>query len=316
MRLSIAAGFGAVLAAAGWRQEQEAPARHAVLQADVHTQLNAQQATLWLRQHKPSKLPSDTEAKLFDDVYQSENAEYATSAWQEFEYSKHVPQELFVNWVLPFVNYDEPVDAWRRPLYEKLRGEVQGKQTLRAAAEAAIPHVWASLGKKIEFKGNNTPGIMAPLSETLAHGYASCTGMSILLADSLRSVGIPARVVGTAQWNRPEGGNHNWVEVYWGTEGGDHDPQEDNWHFIDAVPGQLDWDSTWFSASQVQKAQAGSLSGIYVQVWNRDIATVRDGVTSMYTITWRDPWVEVPALERTQFYTQVKATDTANKDQI
>lgn len=45
-------------------------------------------------------------------------------------------------------------------------------------------------------------------------GAASCTGMSTLLVDALRSQGIPARAAGTPRWNTPEGGNHVWVEVW------------------------------------------------------------------------------------------------------
>jgi hypothetical protein len=44
-------------------------------------------------------------------------------------------------------------------------------------------------------------------------GAASCTGMSTLLVDALRSQGIPARAAGTPRWNNPAGGNHVWVEV-------------------------------------------------------------------------------------------------------
>ena len=54
-------------------------------------------------------------------------------------------------------------------------------------------------------------------------------GVSILLADALRSAGIPARVAGTPAWNgKTENGNHNWVEVY--------DHRSLTWHFIEATP--------------------------------------------------------------------------------
>ena len=42
---------------------------------------------------------------------------------------------------------------------------------------------------------------------------ASCSGLSILLTDALRSVGIPSRIAGTANWHDNRG-NHNWCEVW------------------------------------------------------------------------------------------------------
>merc|ERR1712110_657166 len=101
--------------------------------------------------------------------------------------------------------------------------------TLREMAEIVIPLAFTALGRKLVFKANQTPMVMAPVTETLRLGYASCTGMSILVANALRSVGIPARIVGTALWNRPEGGNHNWVEFWTGEQDG-------GWHYMDAAP--------------------------------------------------------------------------------
>ena len=64
------------------------------------------------------------------------------------------------------------------------------------------------------FVPNQTPAIMDPMS-TRAFGHASCTGMSIYMASALRSIGIPARVVGTPAWhNHRQDGNHNWIEIY------------------------------------------------------------------------------------------------------
>ena len=47
---------------------------------------------------------------------------------------------------------------------------------------------------------HRTPHIYDPMS-TLLYGYASCTGVSILFVDALRTIGIPARVVGTPAWH-------------------------------------------------------------------------------------------------------------------
>jgi hypothetical protein len=94
--------------------------------------------------------------------------------------------------------------------------------------------------KPIFFKSGQTPLIFDPMS-TIAFGYASCTGISILFCNALRAVGVPARVVGTPAWygNRTNG-NHNWVEVYGADDEGkyDHvDPDDDDlWKFLEGLP--------------------------------------------------------------------------------
>merc|ERR1712032_294083 len=101
---------------------------------------------------------------------------------------------------------------------------------------------------------------MAPVSETLKNGYASCTGLSIFIANALRSVGVPARVVGSPVWNLPTGGNHNWIEAWFG----------DGWHYADAVPTKkVEWDNAWFTAKNTQLAVAGTIHGIYSPVWDK-----------------------------------------------
>ena len=75
---------------------------------------------------------------------------------------------------------------------------------------------------------------------TLLYGYASCTGVSILFVDALRTIGIPARVVGTPAWHGDHAqGNHNWVEVFVGDPRGEPwaDPDTgQSWAFIEALP--------------------------------------------------------------------------------
>ena len=69
-------------------------------------------------------------------------------------------------------------------------------------------------GCATHFEPNQTPAIMDPMSAR-AFGHASCTGMSIYMSSALRTIGIPARVVGTPAWhNHKADGNHNWIEIY------------------------------------------------------------------------------------------------------
>ncbi|MAT78202.1 hypothetical protein CMK14_24070 [Candidatus Poribacteria bacterium] len=77
-------------------------------------------------------------------------------------------------------------------------------------AAAKLNHqIFKHTGVKYSRK-RNRPG-QAP-SETIQTGVASCTGLSVILIDACRSVGIPARLVGTPLWSNMSG-NHSWVEI-------------------------------------------------------------------------------------------------------
>jgi len=225
------------------------------------------------------------------DEYLQRNMDYSMRARREIPAAAHVPDHLFLEYVLPYRQLDEPLDDWRAVFFESLKPHAAKAKNLTELVEIVVPRTFTGLGNTVEFKPDCTPSVMAPLTETLKVGHASCTGCSILLADALRSVGVPARVVGTPEWNLPTGGNHNWVEV-WTGEG-----TQDGWHFFDAAPAtSVDWDKGWFVPGNTEKAQIGSFHGIYTPVWDYDSAQTN------YTLTWREPFGYVPAIERTAFY--------------
>lgn len=255
----------------------------------------AESAQEWLAQHSSRPLPS-TE-------YQRRNAEFAMLARQHLPLTAgNVSEDIWLQWVLPYQHFDEPLDEWR-PFFFKQLYEIPGVQAsrdLKTLAEQVIPLSFFGLGTEVEFKANFTPQAMAPISETLAFGHASCTGLSILVANALRSVGVPARIVGVPEWNQPEGGNHNWVEVWTGEE----------WHFIDAVPThQVTWDQAWFADGLVQKSIPNGMHGVSTPVWN-----AADGDTD-YTVTWRDPHVSLRAIDRTEFYKNISLPSSAPEAQ-
>merc|ERR1712072_545453 len=115
-------------------------------------------------------------------------------------------------------NVDEPRNNWRPLFYEKAKPLVENlmkdpKTKIPDVVKAVNTQLWkvfGNNGKEITFKSGQTPLIYDPMS-TIAYGYASCTGVSIMLVDVLRSVGVCARVVGTPAWhNNINEGNHKW----------------------------------------------------------------------------------------------------------
>ncbi len=110
---------------------------------------------------------------------------------------------------------------------------------------------------------------------------ASCTGLSIMLVDACRAVGVPARVVGTPQWAGGRG-NHTWVEIW-----------DNGWRYIGASESKA-LDTGWFAKNAAGQKEGSLHNAIYAAsfkptghhfplVWNSSIKYVHAlDVTSRY----------------------------------
>lgn len=147
------------------------------------------------------------------------NLDLALKARAEFSWAREVPEELFLNDVLPYAVLDETRENWRSKFYEECRGIVANCATATEAIQALnreyfnLINVHYNTGRK---SPNQSP------SESIAQGRATCTGLSIILVYACRSVGIPSRAAGVASWHDKRG-NHTWVEAWDGA-----------WHFTGA----------------------------------------------------------------------------------
>ena len=137
-------------------------------------------------------------------------------------------------------------------------------------------------------------------SETRPYSVNSCftrsgfaAGLSILLTDAFRAVGIPSRVAGTPSWH-DERGNHNWTEVW----------ADGKWYFTEYYfPGQLD--NAWFFAdagqavkNDINKAIYSSSfkpTGVYFPlVWDKNIRYVSAvNTTNNYTELYKSHLSEI-----------------------
>ena len=139
-----------------------------------------------------------------------ENVEYANIARNKYAWAQELPEEVYLCDVLPYAVVDEVRDSWRKELYEIFSKEVDECATMYdaiCAVNANIPRLTGVDYNTLREKTNQSP------SESMRQGMASCTGLSILLVDAYRAVGIPARFVGTASWHDNRG-NHSWTEVW------------------------------------------------------------------------------------------------------
>ena len=146
----------------------------------------------------------------------------------------HPTTQIFNEYVAAYANVNEARTNVRPLLSSAISAIIEAADEAPTDVTSVVSlinnNMWKAetnnLSQTVVFKSSQTPLIYDPMS-TLVYGYASCTGVSILFVDALRSVGVPARVAGTPAWNDVyENGNHNWIEVY---EGGE-------WHFIEAAP--------------------------------------------------------------------------------
>ena len=139
-----------------------------------------------------------------------ENVTYANIARNKYAWAQSLPEEVYLCDVLPYAVVDEVRDSWRKDMYELFAPAVDTCETMYDAICAVNANIPALTGVHYNTKREKTN--QSP-SESMRQGMASCTGLSILLVDAYRAVGIPARFAGTASWHDNRG-NHSWTEVW------------------------------------------------------------------------------------------------------
>ena len=181
--------------------------------------------------------------------YLAENLRLAFEAKTVAAWGKKLPEDVFFNDVLPYVNANEAREAWRPKLREKCLPLVKDCKSPGEAAHELNKKIFKLFGVRYSTKRNRAD--QAP-AETIETGLASCTGLSILLVDACRSVGVPARLAGTPNWVN-KSGNHTWVEVW-----------DDGWHFAGAAePDSRGLDHGWFQGRAAQAIEDSPEHAIY-----------------------------------------------------
>jgi len=209
------------------------------------------------------------------------NVTLAEDAITKAPWRDQVPREIYLNDVLPYACVNETRDDWRQLLREKCTPLIADCQTPGEAAQRINQKLFKLVNVRYSTKRKRAD--QSPL-ESMETGLATCTGLSILLVDACRSVGVPARVVGTPMWANLRG-NHTWVEIWDG-----------DWHFTGAAEADpKGLDRGWFGhdASQAKKdeprhaiyASSFAKTGLaFPMVWADDIDWVNAvNVTDRYT---------------------------------
>src|SRR4051812_35748194 len=210
-----------------------------------------------------------------------ENTHLAYLAWNSAPWLEKVSKEIFLNEILPYASLTERRENWRPRLREIALSLITNCATPSEAAQRINQKLFKIT--KVRYSTDRKRADQCP-SESIESGIATCSGLSILLVDACRSVGVPARVAGTPLWIN-ERGNHTWVEIWDG-----------DWHFTGAAePDPKGLDRGWFvhDASQAKKevpkhaiyATSFRKTGLsFPLVWAQDVAYVNaENVTDRYT---------------------------------
>jgi transglutaminase-like putative cysteine protease len=248
-----------------------------------------EKAARFLVDHMPAKDRESLSAEFL-----SKNLDLAFQARKEFPWAAGVPEEIFHNDVLPYAVFDETREPWRAEYLEMARELVKESKTATEAAQALNRglfkrvNVHYNTGRK---RPNQSP------SESRAISKATCTGLSILLVDACRAVGIPARAVGTPMWTN-ERGNHTWVEIWDG-----------DWHFTGAdEPDPNGLDRGWF-VGDASKARADvARYSIYATSWKKE--------GTSFPMVWARQSTEVAAVNVTARYVRAGAAEEAERARL
>ncbi len=184
-----------------------------------------------------------------------ENLTLAYQAAQEAPWADRIPKEVFLDDVLPYANVTEAREPWRKELRALCLPLVRGATTPGAAAQALNQKLFPLV--RVKYSTRRKRPDQSP-RETMASGVATCTGLSILLVDACRAVGVPARLAGTPLWVNLRG-NHTWVEVW-----------DQGWHFLGAAePDPNGLDRGWFTQDASQALRDVPQHAIYATSFAR-----------------------------------------------
>ncbi|WP_299580826.1 transglutaminase-like domain-containing protein [uncultured Sunxiuqinia sp.] len=207
-----------------------------------------------------------------------ENTRVAYQAREQFAWCQALPDSVFFNEVLPYASLNERRDNWRQDFLDRFTPLVANCSTIFEAVDSVTQNIKDVV--KVEYNTKRRKADQSPY-ESMEQGMASCTGLSILLTDALRAVGIPARIAGTPLWTNMRG-NHTWVEVYLDGE----------WYFTEYYPDELN--KSWFLADAGKADPEKPIHGVYATsfkqtglsypcVWDEDIQYIPgENVTARY----------------------------------
>ncbi len=208
-----------------------------------------------------------------------QEVDWAYKARETFPWAAALPDSVFYNDVLPYASMNERREPWRAMFWEKLYPLVDSTADVRAALDTINKQLQHLV--KVEYNTKRRKPHQSP-GESMEIGMASCSGLSILLCDALRTMGIPARIAGTPLWVSKEG-NHNWVEVW----------LDGQWYFTEYYPTPA-LNHSWFLERAGKADKSDPIYWMYATSWKP---------TGLhFPMVWNHKNHNVPGIDVTDFY--------------
>ncbi len=231
---------------------------------------------VWMLEHMPIE-----DLQSLDADFLLENIRLARDAWENAPWHDQVDLDLYRDTILPYACVNETRERWRPGLRETASALIGDSRTITEAATKLNGTLFPSVGVKYS-TGRKKPD-QNP-SESMESGLASCTGLTILLVDACRAVGIPARFTGTALWS-DESGNHSWAEIW-----------DAGWHFTGAAePTGDQLDKAWFTGRASKATREDPRKAIYSVTWRK--------TPLHFPMVWRPDDRSINAVDVTDRYT-------------
>ena len=208
-----------------------------------------------------------------------EEVGWAYKARETFPWTKALPDSIFYNDVLPYASMDEHRETWRAMFWEKLYPLVDSITDVRAAIDTINKQLQYLV--KVEYNTKREKPNQSP-AESMRQGMASCSGLSILLTDAFRTMGIPSRIAGTPLWVSKEG-NHNWTEIW----------IDGDWYFTEYYPTPA-LNHSWFLERAGKADKSDPIYWMYATSWKP---------TGLhFPMVWDMENKNVPGIDVTDFY--------------
>ncbi len=220
--------------------------------------------------------------------YILENTRVAYKAREKFAWCKELPDSIFFNDVLPYASINERRDNWRQDFMDRFSPYVENCNTIFEAIDSVAINIKDIV--EVEYNTKRKKADQSPY-ESIEQGMATCTGLSVLLTNALRSVGIPARMAGTPLWTNMRG-NHSWCEVF----------ADGEWYFIEYYPDKLN--HSWFLADAGKADPEKPIHWIY--------ATSFKKTDLSFPCVWDENIKYVPAVNVTGRYIRLYEERLAN----
>jgi hypothetical protein len=136
-----------------------------------------------------------------------ENIEYAFKAWGK-PWAKHLTFSEFCEWILPYRILDEPLQPWRKMMFDSLSWLEDSMKNKFDTKEACVL-VNNYISKRFTYsnKLNFLPFLGGV--DAWKYKFGICNHRYLLITFAMRSIGIPVAIDFTLQYPRSAGG-HSW----------------------------------------------------------------------------------------------------------